>query len=263
MSLKTLSSGLSECIQFKNAIQLILGRLFFRKTNFVSYRLNELEVLADHAGGDVNSIRACLVGQMYKPYIDYISSKVGPKLSALDLGANAGGFSLMLKNEGFEIERLVAVEMNPLTFSRLQLNLLTNIGPKAKCINAAAACNNENVKITFGRGSTGESMDAINENENRDFTIPSLTINSIINDNFSDKPIDLIKCDIEGSEWPIFEKDECCNKIKDAKFLLIEVHPIANRSIQDFEVNTARLGFQKIELSKSSDLDLFLFENQK
>lgn len=50
--------------------------------------------------------------------------------------------------------------MNPLTYSRLRLNLLTNYGPKVRAINAAVGPRSETIKVPWTPGSTGEAVPA-------------------------------------------------------------------------------------------------------
>ena len=48
--------------------------------------------------------------------------------NVLDLGANNGGFPLLLHTSGIELKKVVSVEFNPRTFARLNFNL-TRIFP--------------------------------------------------------------------------------------------------------------------------------------
>lgn len=99
------------------------------------YRKDGLDILVDHGGGDENGTRACIATDMYRRYLPLFNLP-GP-VRVLDLGANGGGFPLMLKLAGVSLARVVSIEMSPLTFSRLQLNLATNLGSTAVAINAA------------------------------------------------------------------------------------------------------------------------------
>lgn len=83
------------CFTFDNRWQIAFARVFSRKTRFVPYRLNAVQCVADHAGGDESGLWPCLVGGMYNPFLDHVRKRVGQRpINILDLGANAGGFSL-------------------------------------------------------------------------------------------------------------------------------------------------------------------------
>ena len=116
--------GIYEILSFDNRWEILFNRLLFPKTGLIVYRRKNVEVLIDHLAGDVNGMRMCLVSDMYYRYVKKMN--LPSKLSVFDIGANSGGFPLMLKLNNFEIENLTCVEMNPNTFARLQLNIQKN-----------------------------------------------------------------------------------------------------------------------------------------
>jgi hypothetical protein len=89
-----------------------------------------------------------------------LSAKIAALRSQGDLGANGGGFPLMLRIAGIEMARAVCVEMNPLTYLRLQVILTTNLGSSAVAINAAVCGmpQDSNILLKPSRGSKGESI---------------------------------------------------------------------------------------------------------
>jgi hypothetical protein len=148
MSLKTKFDGLAACLRFDNALQLVLARLLFRKSRFVSHRLGEIQFVADQFGGDECGLRPCLAEAMYDTFLSALGiSQISPPLDIADIGANAGGFSLIFAARKIPVRKVLAVEMNPLTYSRLRLNLLTNYGPVAVPVNAGAASGATPVKV--------------------------------------------------------------------------------------------------------------------
>ncbi len=181
-------------------------------------------MLVDHHGGDENGTRHCIVGDMYRKYLPLF--KLAGPVSVLDLGANGGGFPMMLKLEGIDVARLVSVEMNPLTALRLRVNLNTNLGFSAVAINAAV-CNlpeGSEIPLKPSRGSTGESMF-----QNQASTaaasvvVPTTTIQSLIDRFFQTGLVDLCKIDIEGAEYEVFDSitEDVLSRIR---FLIIEFH---------------------------------------
>jgi hypothetical protein len=116
--------GLKNRMLFDNRWQLLLARVFSQRTRFVSYRYRNVQCVADHAGGDESGLWPCLVGGMYDAFLDRVRKSVGQyPINILDLGANAGGVSLAA-SQRLELEKIVAVEMNPLTDSRMRRTFL-------------------------------------------------------------------------------------------------------------------------------------------
>ncbi|MBC8503337.1 MAG: hypothetical protein H8D34_00635 [Chloroflexi bacterium] len=122
------------------------------------YRLGDTEVVIDHLGGDANGVRACLTSSMYRSLLSAISDSDKIK-TLLDIGANAGGFSLLVYLMGIPLHRVVCVEMNPRVFGRLAFNLYQNLNGVSLCLlNSAIAAKSGTAQVSFGRGSTGESL---------------------------------------------------------------------------------------------------------
>src|SRR3954465_12461530 len=160
MSIQTRIAGARAIMTFDNWPTLLLGRLLYRNTGLLVYRKNNLEILVDHLGGDENGTRECIVGDMYRKYVPLFTLPEPARV--LDIGANGGGFPLMLMLEGVKLASVFSVEMNPATYSRLLVNLVSNIGPAAVGINAAVCGANSpsEIFLTFSRGSTGYGIEA-------------------------------------------------------------------------------------------------------
>jgi len=229
---------------------LLFARIFDRKTGLVTYRKNGNEILVDHHGGDENGTRHCIVGTMYS---DYLSDfRLPNDVRVLDLGANGGGFPLMLKLAGINLTRVVSVEFNPLTFCRLQLNLATNLGSCAIAINAAATGRSENseIHIVPSRGSTSQSIYASRTEPNRaSVAVKTTTLQQLYDQYFTDHRIDICKIDIESAEYEFLEAagDDLLRKIR---YLIIELHdPARNPALLE---RLSSLGFTEI-VAKNPD----------
>jgi FkbM family methyltransferase len=227
MSIGNNIRGLRAILQFDNWPMLMYVRVFERKAGLVVYRKKGLEILIDHLGGDCNGTRACLTTDMYSKYLP--AFVLQRPVRVLDLGANGGGFPLMLKLAGVEIERAVCVEMNPLTFERLQINLSRNIGPAAVALNAAVCALPVDSELFLkpSRGGTGEGMYAQRADaEHTHVAVRTTTLPAIFDRYFNDGPVDICKIDVEGAEFEIFDSspDDVLGRIG---FLLIEFHDFA------------------------------------
>ena len=217
-------AGLQDLLHFDNWPMLVLGRTFDRRTGLVTYRKGRYEILVDHHGGDENGTRACVVSDMYRRHLNSIGIR-GP-VRVLDLGANGGGFPLMLLLNGYDIAQAVCVEMNPLTSLRLRINLATNLGSRATAINAAVCGADAPPEISLepSRGSTGLSMyknqAAATETH---LTVPTTNISALCDQYFPEAPIDICKIDIEAAEYEAIEStpDSVLSRIRS---IMIEFH---------------------------------------
>src|SRR5258705_4558577 len=141
-------SGLRQLFRFDNACQLLAEKLFFRRTSLQVYRIAGLEVIADNRASDAGSIRYCIATDVYSRYLGSIT--LPQAVNVLDLGANAGGFPMMLHVRGIQIGKLVCVELNPNTYERLRFNIRTNF-PQAVVLNAGRVENPREIKVSLGR----------------------------------------------------------------------------------------------------------------
>ena len=182
--------GLEAVFAFDNWPMLLAGRLFDRKTGFVAYRKKGFDILVDHHGGDQCGTRMCIATDMYSRYLPSFDLR-GP-VRVLDLGANGGGFPLMLRIAGVELARIVCVEMNPLTYRRLQVNLTTNLGPSAVAINAAV-CGTQGSEIpsTPSRGGTGDRMYRDRVESEPYVLVPTTTFQVLYDQYFENEDVDI------------------------------------------------------------------------
>jgi len=206
MSLKTKTDGLAACLRFSNPLQLVFARLLFRKSRFVPHTLGGVQFVADQFGGDECGLRPCLVEGMYDPFLAAagIFTASSP-LDIVDLGANAGGFSLIFAARRLAVRKILAVEMNPLTYSRMRLNLLTNFGPAAIPLNAAVSGQNSSIRVPFSFGGTGEGIKSETFGNGAYFDVPMLTLDRLMDSEFQGSLLDLLKMDIEGSEYSVLQ----------------------------------------------------------
>jgi len=244
---------------FDNWPMLLLGRLFDRKTGFVAYRKKGLDILVDHHGGDQCGTRLCIATDMYRKYLPHF--KLPSSIRVLDLGGNGGGFPLMLRIEGMDLARVVSVEMNPLTYRRLVLNLTTNLGPSAVAINAAVCGmpQGSEIRIKPSRGGTNESMYK-NQAGNVDeyVAVPTITLQALYDQYFKSEVLDIVKIDIEGAEFELFDSspDELLQKMR---YLIMEIHPMGDSALAKMQALLARLdslGFKDITFGETSGMGL-------
>jgi FkbM family methyltransferase len=238
--------GLRIILNFENWPSVLMSRIFDRKTGFVIYRKNGLDILIDHRGDDENGTRTCIATDMYRKYLPFFILPGSARV--LDLGANGGGFPLMLKIEGVDIARVVSVEMNPLTFTRLQLNLATNLGHTAIALNNAVCGMAENSEILLkpNRGGTNNSMFADRVDESTPHVaVRTTTLQALYDQYFKDEIVDICKIDIESAEYELIaaSPDDLLRKMR---YIVIELHdPPRTPALLE---KLKRLGFTEIAI---------------
>ncbi len=250
MSLTTRMAGLRAMMRFDNRWQLIFNRLFFNSTIMV-YRYKNCKILVDHDGGDATGVRKCLSTDMYRQFIPLM--KLDHPLTILDCGANTGGFPLLFHTEGFALAKIVGVEMNPYTCTRLRYNLFTNLEVEIICLNAVVEDTTRVHSLCFGQGSTGDSL--FNENKTgKRFRIQSRSLDDVIAEHFGDAVVDIVKIDIEGAEYMLFAGRNF-RRLSQCRHLVIEIHRLEGRSEQEVISAIQALGFALIKRRA----DVFLF----
>jgi FkbM family methyltransferase len=241
-------------LRFDNRWQLIVDRLLFRSTIAV-YRYRGCKILVDHEGGDASGVRECLTSGMYRQFIPFMKLK-GP-LSLLDCGANTGGFPLLFRTEGFDLAKVVCVEMNPLTHSRLQYNLFSNLASELHCLNLIVEDAAKVHSIRLGTGSPGDSLLHASMS-GRDFTIKSISINDLVTTYWDKDLIDIGKIDIEGAEHILFAGSNF-DRLSQCRYIVIEIHSVARDRYCDVAGAIRTLGFSLVK----QDADVFLFSNDR
>lgn len=238
--------GLVQLLQFDNWPILVLGRLLDRGTGLVVYRKQGLEILVDHRGGDEAGTRMCITCDMYRKHLRDIT-KAQP-MRVLDLGANGGGFPLLLCLEGFSLVEVVCVEMNRSTYFRLVVNLATNLAGAATGINAAVCgVAGSEILLEPSRGSTSLSMTTNRaEASAPHVAVPTTTISTLSDEHFGDQAIDICKMDIEGAEYDALDAtpDSVLRRIRN---LIIEFHDPARTPAQLSRLR--QLGFEDVTRS--------------
>jgi FkbM family methyltransferase len=224
MTLSAKIAGLKAITEFDNWPLLVIQRIFDRNAGLLVYRKNGLEILVDHRGGDENGTRECITSDMYRKYVRSMS--LPDKTTVLDLGANGGGFPLMLFIEGVRLGHIVCVEMNTATYLRLAVNLATNLGPAAVAINGAVCgmIDGSEIQIEPVRGSTSTGIWSSSARAGgATVAVRTTTLQALYDTYFKGQSIDLCKIDIEGAEYEVFDSS-ADSLLQNIRYLLIEFH---------------------------------------
>ena len=109
----------------------------------------------------------------------------------------------------FQFNKLACVELNPRTFSRMRFNVERNADCEFIPINAAVCGQNKLLSVMLGKGGTADSIYAPTISNETPCRVEGRTFDSIYDDTFGDRTVDLCKIDIEGAEFEMFRSGTC------------------------------------------------------
>lgn len=241
--MKSKINGIKEIWRFDNRWQLIASRLFFPSEKINVYRYKGLEILEDHAAGDANGAREVLTSPMYRQFLPQMN--LPNEINVLDLGTNNGGFPLLLKSENIQIKKLVCVEFNPKTFSRMRFNIERNFDCEFVCLNAAVCGENKEIEVALKDGGSTDDSIYDSRKNGKKYLVQGLTFDAIYERTFNNEIVDLCKIDVEGAEFEIVGGGECQN-LKKCRYLLMEIHHGETRKRAVVLQKLNALGFKEI-----------------
>jgi len=248
---------------FDNWPVVAFQRLFLRQARLLTFRRGQIEFVVDYSGGDQCGILPCLASDMYSRYFGLLERN--RPLRILDLGANAGGFCLALLAGGFQFEKLVCVEMNRRTHSRLQFNLVQNLACETVILHAAAGGQEGVVRVSDSPGGVSESIYGHEADREKTLEVPLVTFDGLVQSHFNHGPnpvIDICKMDIEGAEYEVFHSPNCTTFPR-VKFLIIDIHPHPTATEADLVAKIQALGFAKLSQSAPGEENVYLFRNTR
>ena len=220
-----------------------------------------IDILADHAGGDANGAREVLTSPMYRRFLPKMNLE--QPVNVLDLGANNGGFPLLLLACDIDLKKVVSVEFNPRTFSRLSFNLLRNFDHKAVPVNAALCGSERSIQIALGSGGVSDN---IYEQDNgpaaKTFNIQGITLNDLYDAYFKDEIIDICKIDVEGAEFEVFRESNH-TRIEQCRYVIMEIHEDEGRKADEIIDVLSSLGFERRETEEDADPTVHFFVNSR
>jgi len=147
----------------------------------------------------------------------------------LDCGANVGIFSVWAAAEKPQA-RIIALEPFPETFAALQANIRRNLlASRVECAQLGLASQAGEVLMRTEGESPNRRMMLDEDAEVKDATVavPCLTLAACLR-RFDIDTLDMLKMDIEGSEWPVLLSTSPC-VLRRIRYIQVEYHEVAAR----------------------------------
>ena len=261
MSFQTKIRGIKEVWQFDNRVWLIFTKIFFPREKLHIYQYRGMDILIDHAAGDANGAREILTSPMYRRFLPLM--KLTSEVKVLDLGANNGGFPLMLRAAGINLKKVVSLELNPKTFSRLRFNLERNLSCSVIPLNAALCGQAGMLTVALGEGSVDDSIyKTVSDDGSQVYKIKGLTLDDIWRENFADETVDLCKMDVEGAEFDVFLHPDH-QSLRQCRYLIIEIHERDGRRAEEILPAIEKLGFIRQPHQPDADHAVHFFINSR
>lgn len=252
MSLKTKLDGIKQIWKFDNRFQLLVMRFFFPKESLNTYRYKGIEFITDHLNGDANGAREVLITEMYRKFLPKMN--LSNQVNVLDIGANNGGFPLLLLSEKFQLNKLACIELNPNTFSRMRFNIERNSNCDFYPLNNAVCGENKVLDVKLGGGGTADNIYTTETTEGTNYQVKGKTFDTIYKDIFGNEIVDICKIDIEGAEFEMFRSGTVRN-LKKCRYLLMEIHHEEGRNREEIIQILKEADFLEIDGEPKKDKD--------
>ena len=261
MSLGTKIQGLREIWMFENRLWLVATRIFFRKEKLQIYRYKGFDILIDHSAGDANGAREVLTSPMYSRFLPKM--KLTGPMNVLDFGASNGGFPLLLVTNGVNLKKVVSVELNPRTYTRLLFNLTQNLDCKIVALNAALCGENGPIMVSLGKGNVSDNIyAACSDEQTKDYKISGSTLDSFCDEHFMGEVIDICKIDVEGAEFEVFSHPSH-GKLAQCRYLIMEIHESSHRQAAEIIPMIEKCGLVRQTVNSGADMSVHFFINSR
>lgn len=180
--------------------------------------------------------------------------RVAPRGIVVDLGGNIGSFSLLASKTATKV---IALEPDPANYAQfvknMDLNKVENVIP----LNMAIGGYNGTGVLHSARNNKASSSLVVDVSDDT-IDIEVCTLSKLMSDNDIDR-IDLLKVDIEGSEYQLFEQVEA-DELSRIETIVMETHRLPGHSpdviVAKLEANGFNVKRRRTKLSMAG-LDYF------
>ncbi|MBM7488392.1 FkbM family methyltransferase [Bradyrhizobium sp. USDA 3686] len=140
----------------------------------------------------------------------------------LDVGANVGVFSVLARTAGASV---ISIEPGPAAFSALKRNVSINGYCEGVDLqNVAVSDRSGTARFAYAAASTTNHLLGPNETHNS-IDVPMTTLDALIDN----RPVSLMKIDIEGYELPALRGATSLLASRDLKAIIVEVNQSSDR----------------------------------
>ena len=259
-----LFNGFTSNLRFSNRFQILYNRLFRRHLPLGQYIWqNRIFFICDNQLGDHRSVQECFCKRAYDPLLDRCQFPAN-RVSYVNIGANIGAFDLLLHERGLRIESGLAVELNPLTCARCQVNLQANHLSATQVVNAGIAGTLGFVMFHPGRLTIGDNIyfrTRADGNGDDGVRVQLLTLESLLEKHGRNQSYQLLKLDCEQAEYEIIRLSPM-EVLKRFRFIIVEFHPApAGESIPAAYGKLREAGFHSLRSETESIPFTDLFTN--
>ena len=232
----------------------ITTQLLTSKQQWITIQSDNPKIVNHFNNSDIENHANTIIDQINNDRMyDFIFNNRND-LIVLDIGANVGLFTLFAQDSAKDI---YSVEPTPLHFEILQE--LTKNYHNVHTINSAL--HNENTMIDFYLSDINSTMNSSFNKFGNKTTVKAQTIFKIMEDN-NISHIDIVKCDIEGSEM-IALTDETVGAVADRiDSWFVEVHSTGNGIDVNREKIKTIFVTAVIKSIMSITMDFMLLNNQ-
>jgi FkbM family methyltransferase len=196
-----------------------------------------MEVAIRRNGSDVACFEQCLIQRQYEHAVQALKeSDFGKNDCIVDAGANVGYATIFLSQK-FPGIRILAIEPDRNNFEMLLNNIERNKLHNVYPINGALWESNCRLKLdcSYRDGREWSRQVAIADHSHSG-SVEAVTMEELL-EKYKIECINLLKIDIEGSEYEIFRKKEECKKwLAKVKNIAMELHYSPDRYCEVLDV---------------------------
>lgn len=137
-------------------------------------------------------------------YLAGLERDISPRATVVDIGANAGYFSLFAAAK-FPHSRIFSYEPVPVNYAQLQRHSDLNSSAHIKCFPQAVAGKNGEISLSFDMSdsfTTSATVFRLANGGEKSLRVPCVSLQTVMDENGITK-CDLLKMDCEGAEYDI------------------------------------------------------------
>ncbi|HEX2819296.1 MAG TPA: FkbM family methyltransferase [Streptosporangiaceae bacterium] len=170
----------------------------FGPEDIVAMRVRGMTLLCDRA--DVAVSQQIIRDGIYEPHLTPVfENYCRPEMTAVDIGANLGYYTMLASRLVGPAGRVVAVEPNSENCRLLLLSKLLNDAGNAELLPVALDDHRGWSYFSTALGTNGCLLDGgLAIADGRGFVVPTFTLDELV-----EGPVDLIKIDVEGAEFRV------------------------------------------------------------